>query len=186
MSRGISPGIRKVTPPMGLAVAMGVAGESITSRRGSSLPSPTIRKAMATRRLTRGTCCPLPSEQERSVGAAHAGEQRCRAGSRCPRRGDYGPVPEAGVLRPFARALLAVASDVHAARRDPLEAGSSEPGSGLRMRHRGDPLGDRLGGRLRGPMWRHSQRTGSGVASAQVKCAFPPPVVNPDCMGGCS
>jgi hypothetical protein len=135
---------------------------------------------------TRGTGCPLSSAQESSEGATHAGEQRCRAGSRCARRGDDAPVPDAGVLAPLARALLAVASDVHAARRDPLEAGSSEPGSGLRMRHRGDPLGDRLGGRLRGPMWRHSQRTGSGVASAQVKCAFPPPVVNPDCMGGCS
>ena len=128
----------------------------------------------------------LSSEQEPSVGATDAGEQRCRAGSRCARRGDDAPVPDAGVLRPLARALLAVASDVHAARRDPLQAGSSEPGSGVRMRHRGDPLGDRLGGRLRGAMWRHSERTGSAVASAPVKCAFPPPVVNPDCMGGCS
>ena len=130
--------------------------------------------------------CALSSEQEPSEGATRAGEQRCRAGWRCARRGDDAPVPDAGVLRPLARALLAVASDVHAAQSNPLEAGSSEPGSGSRMRHRGDPLGDRLGGRLRGPMWRHSQRTGSAVASAPVKCAFPPPVVYPDCMGGCS
>jgi hypothetical protein len=135
---------------------------------------------------TPGSGCALSSEQEPSDGTTHAGEQRCRAGSPCARRGDDAPVPDAGVLRPLARALLAVASDVHATRRDPLEPGRSKPGSGVRMRHRGDPLGDRLGGRLRGPMWRHSQRTGSGIALSPVKCAFPPPVVNPDCMGGCS
>jgi len=134
----------------------------------------------------RGSGCAPSSEQEPSDGTTHAGEQRCRGGFRCPRRGDDAPVPEARVLRPLARALLAVASDVHAARRDPLEVGRSTPGSGVRMRHGGDPLGDRLGGRLRGPMWCHSQRTGSAVASSPVKCAFPPPVVNPDCMGGCS
>ena len=131
---------------------------------------------------TRGSGCALSSEQEPSDGATDAGEQRCRDGSRCARRGDDAPVPDAGVLRPLARALLAVASDVHAARRNPLEAGRSTPGAGVRMRHGGDPLGGRLGGRLRGPMWRHSERTGAAVASAPVKCAFPPPVVNPDCQ----
>jgi hypothetical protein len=135
---------------------------------------------------TPGSGCALSSEQKPSEGATFGGKQRCCARSRCPRRGDDSPVPDAGVLRPLARALLAVASDVHAAQGNPLGTGRSAPGSGLRMRHGGDPLGDRLGGRLRGPMWCHSQRTGSAVALSPVKCAFPPPVVNPDCMGGCS
>ncbi len=51
---------------------------------------------------TRGTGCPLSSAQESSEGATHAGEQRCRAGWRCARRGDDAPVPDAGVLRPLA------------------------------------------------------------------------------------
>ena len=117
--------------------------------------------------------CALSSEQEPSDGATHAGEQRCRAGSRCVRRGDDGPVPEAGVLRPLARALLAVASDVHGAHGNPLEVGSSKPGSGC---------GCDIGGIRWGIVWGvvlgvqcGATHRGPGLPSRQRRSSAPSP-----------
>jgi hypothetical protein len=74
----------------------------------------------------------------------------------CARRFPIVAVPEPGVLRPMARALLSVASEVRATRRDPLDAGGRPGPGGLRM---GDPVGP-SGGPLprpfRGPFSRHS------------------------------
>jgi hypothetical protein len=73
------------------------------------------------RQVTAGPCPTPPLGAGRGVGEQHcaAATSPCSAGD-CRRDG----VPEPGVLRPLARALLAVAAETHAARCDPLGAAS--------------------------------------------------------------
>jgi len=94
--------------------------------------------------------------------------------------------PEPGALRPLARALLAVASEVHAALRD-LPGDDHRPSErALRMGNRGLLLGIHSGVRSVVLSPATLERPGSEDASSQVKGTAPPPVVNPDAMGDCA
>lgn len=104
----------------------------------------------------------------------------------CGRQRPAMPVPEPGALRPLARALLAVAAEVHAARRDLPGAGRRPGERALRMGNRGLVQGLRSGVRSVVHSPATQERTGSGCASPQVNGAAPPPVVNPDSMGDCA
>ncbi len=133
--------------------------------------------------------CPLTAEHGTGESASDVQQPRCSA-SGCARQQPCAPVPEPGVLRPLARALLAVAAEVHAARRDVPGAGHHRSGSGLRMGNRGLREGVHWGVRsvvrsvVRSPAT--LERTGSGRASSHLGAAVPPPVVNPDSMGDCA
>ncbi len=92
-------------------------------------------------------------------------------------------VPPPGALRPLVRALLSVAGEVHAARRDPLRVGCPSGGGNLRMPEKGvvHPVRSGLRHGLRSPAT--PGRTPSGVASSRVGGAAPPPVMNPRLYG---
>ena len=103
----------------------------------------------------------------------------------CRQTGDA-VVPTPGALRPLARALLSVAVEVHAARRDPLGAGGQVRPDHLRMPRKGVVHPVRWGVRSGLVSPATPERTPSGVASSQVKGTPPPPVVDPDSMGDCA
>jgi len=117
---------------------------------------------------------------------AHDVRQSACAQRECTRRVQAADAPEPGVLRPMARALLSVASEVHAARCDPLDAGGRPGPGGLRMGDRGGRQGVHYPVRSGVHSPATLERTGSGVASWHVRRAAPPPVVNPDSMGDCA
>ena len=95
-------------------------------------------------------------------------------------------VPTPRALRPLAQALVAVAAEVHAARRDPLGAERQVGADHLRMPATGVVHPVRWGVRSGLVPPATPERTPAGVVSSQVKGAPPPPVVNPDCMGDCA
>jgi len=95
-------------------------------------------------------------------------------------------VPPPGALRPLARALLSAAMEVHAARCDPLRAGSPRFADGLRMGECEEPLTGRLPGRLCRHCGATPETRGSGSAKRHVSPPPPLPVIDSDCMGRCS
>lgn len=126
-------------------------------------------------------------EPGRAVGGTPSPQGRTRPGVRpeC-RREDHPVVPPPGALGPLARALLSVAAEVHATRRDPLGAGSPVSADHLRMPGKGIVHPARLGLRLGVRSPATPGQTPSGVASSHVKGTAPSPVVDSDCMGDCA
>jgi len=126
----------------------------------------------------------LPTELQR--GASHNERDPVRGEAARPSGEHVVAVPPPGALRPLARALLSAAMEVHAARCDPLGAGSPRFAEGLRM---GECEG-RLTGRLPGRLCRHCGATpearGSGDAKTHVNAPPPLPLIDSDCMGRCS
>ena len=92
--------------------------------------------------------------------------------SGCSRQRALAVMPEPGVLRPMARALLSVAAEVHAARCDPLGAGRRPATGGLRMGNRGLVQGVNSGGPFSSPFSRHSgaDRVWVRVVAGQGRC----------------
>jgi hypothetical protein len=121
-----------------------------------------------------------------AAGAPPPAHRRGSGGRPDCRQVSDAAVPPPGALGPLARALLSVAVEVHAARRDPLRVGCPSKGGGLRMPERGvvHPVRSGLRYGLRSPAT--PGRTPCEVASSQVRGAEGPPVVNPDCMGDCA
>ena len=108
-----------------------------------------------------------------------ADTQRCGA-----RRGLEVPPP--GALRPLARALLAVAAEVHAQRREVRCVTGSAHGTTLRMEKKGLRHPVRWGVRSGVLPPATPERTPSERASSHVGTAPPPPVENSDCIGDCA
>lgn len=80
--------------------------------------------------------CPTATEHGTDDAAPDVQQSTCAA-SGCARQRLCARVPAPGVLRPLARALLAVAAEVHAARRDLPDAGRRPSERALRMGNRG-------------------------------------------------
>ena len=129
--------------------------------------------------------CPVAVEPGSAESAPDAQRPRC-ATCCCARRRSPVPVPEPDALRPLARALLAVAAEVQAPRRD-LPGTRRRPADGaLRMGNRGLVQGLHSGVRsvVRSPAT--PERTGCGDTSSHVEAAPTPPVKNSDCIGDCA
>jgi hypothetical protein len=108
-----------------------------------------------------------------------ADPQRCGA-----RRGLVAPPP--GALRPLARALLSVAVEVHAERKEVRRVTGSAHGTTLRMETKGlrHPVRSGVVSGVLPPAT--PERTPSAGASPHVGAALPPPVENSDCIGDCA
>jgi len=130
-------------------------------------------------------CCPVSPGCRQGADRPDA-RQPGETPPGCNRQRALATVPEPGVLRPMARALLSVAAEVQAARCDPLGAGRRPAAGGLRMGNQGLHQGVHSPGRSVVLSPATPERTGSGVASSQVRHPAPPPVVNPDSMGDCA
>jgi hypothetical protein len=135
------------------------------------------RRSSATRRVS-------SRPQECAAGAAPAEGRPTPAAASDGRRGGDAVVPAPGALRPLARALLWVAADVHAARRDPLGQDRQASSPDLRMPTDRVRLPSRMGLRSGLVSPATPGRTTSGDASSHVRATTPPPVKNSDCLGG--
>lgn len=112
-----------------------------------------------------GRCCLAAVEHGAEDSAPDVQRARCAA-SGFARQQPPAPAPEPGVLRPLARALLAVAGEVHAARRDLPGADHRPSERALRMGNRGLRQGIHWGVRsvVRSPAT--LERPGSECASS--------------------
>lgn len=92
-------------------------------------------------------------------------------------------VPPPQALRPLARALLSVAADVHAERREVRHVTGSAHETTLRMENGGlrHPVRSGILSGVLPPAT--PERTPSESASSHVDAASPPPVENSDCIG---
>lgn len=95
-------------------------------------------------------------------------------------------VPPPGALRPLARAILSVAAEVHAERREARRVTRPAHETTLRMETRGLRHSVRSGvlSGVRPPAT--PERTPSKRASSHVGAALPPPVEKSDCIGDCA
>ena len=118
---------------------------------------------------------PLPEPDGPDDRSAPSTQRRCAADP-----------PSPGALRPLARALLSVAAEVHAKRREVRRATCPAQETTLRMGNRGlrHPVRSPGVSGLVPPAT--PERTGSQDASLHAEAAGGPPVENPDCIGECA
>lgn len=128
-------------------------------------------------------------------GVRDGARDRRLCGGPCPRAAAGGgrpdPVaPGPGGLRPLARALLAAAADLHAARAaaaavtgSPPMAGGHGGDSTLRIGEGAGRVPARVTARLNARFCRQSQTTGCEPENAPVGAVVGPPAADGDCMG---
>ncbi len=126
--------------------------------------------------------CACHQQDREHVCCEHCGAAEVRHGDVCPGIS----VPPAGALRPLARALLSVAVDVHAERREVRRVTCPAHEATLRMEKKGlrHPVRSPLVSGVRSPAT--PEVTPSSDASPHVGAAPPPPLVNSDCIGDCA
>ena len=139
--------------------------------RLSAIPEPSERECGCRRQRGDDACC----EHDRHP----ADTQRCAV-----RRGLEVPPP--GALRPLARALLSLAAEVHAERREVRRVTGSAHETSLRMETKGlrHPIRSGVPSGVHLPAT--PERTPPARASSHVGGAPPPPLMNSDCIGDCA
>ena len=137
----------------------------------SAIPEPGVRGCGCRRQRGDDACC----DDDR-----HAADTQCCGGRREP------GVPPPGALRPLARALLSMAADVHAERREVRRVTSSAHETTLRMEKKGlrHPVHSGVLSRVLPPATQ--EVIPSERASSHVGAAPPPPAENSDCIGDCA
>ena len=153
------------------APGVAMAGPHHPHGRQPAAPEPGERECRCRRQRGDDACC----EYERQA----ADTQRCSGRRELD-------VPPPGALRPLARALLSVAAEVHAERREVRRITGSSHETTLRMEKKGLRHPVRLGvlSGVRPPATH--EVTPSASASLHVGPAPPPPAENPDCIGDCA
>ncbi len=127
---------------------------------------------------------PQPARAGEHAARSEEPSPSARTVDRSPRsRCAAPPEPPPGSLRPFARALLALAIEVHTERRGALGTASGTLGETLRM---GEPADVSPGASVvvsGGASPATPDLPGSRVASSHHRRRSPPPVVDPDSLG---
>ncbi len=151
--------------------AAAMADPHHSQARRSATPEPGERGCRCRRQRGDDACCDRDGQP--------ADTQRCGV-----RRGLEVPPP--GALRLLARAILSVAAEVHAERREVRRVTGSGHETTLRMERKGFRHPVRRGVRSGLLPPATPERTPPEIASSHVGGAPPPPVENSDCIGDCA